>query len=94
MLRTLVAGFGARRRAREVASHLCRQLLPGEPVLGTWICANESDRYVVRVFCGQQADATASREPGWRECLIVAVKKGSDVAQLITDDAEYRPTIR
>jgi hypothetical protein len=59
-----------------------------------WICANEIDRYVVRVFCGQHADAMALREPGWRECLVVAVKKGSDVAQLITDDAEYRPTIR
>jgi hypothetical protein len=36
----------------------------------------------------------ALREPGWRECLVVAVRKGSDVAQLITDDAEYGPKIR
>jgi hypothetical protein len=89
-----VAGFRARRRACKVAGDLCRDLRPGEPILGTTICANESDRYVIRVFCGQRAEEEPSMHPGWRECLIVSVKKGSDQAELITDDAGYRPVIR
>jgi len=78
----------------QVAGDLCREFRPGEPVLGTSICANEDDRYVVRVFCGQRMEALAELGPGWRECLVVSVKKGSDLAELITDDEKYRPTIR
>ena len=39
-------------------------------------------------------EALAELGPGWRECLVVSVKKGSDLAELITDDEKYRPTIR
>jgi hypothetical protein len=85
-----VAGFRARRRACKVAGDLCRDLRPGEPVLGTSICANESDRYVVRVFCGQRTEEEPRTGPGLRECLIVSVKKGSDLAELITEDSAYR----
>jgi hypothetical protein len=95
MFQTLgVAAFRARRRACKVAGDLCRELRPGEPILGESICANEDDRYVVRVFCGQRAEARAQMGPPWRECLIVSVKKGSNLAELITEDAAYRPTIR
>ena len=94
MLRTWVAGFRALRRAHKVAGELCQQLRPDDPVLATVICANESDRYIVRVFCGHRTEAQIDRHPGWRECLIISVKKGSDVVELVADDAKYRPTIR
>jgi hypothetical protein len=63
-------------------------------VVGTEICANEGDRYVVRVFCGHRAEAPAEKSPPWRECVIVSVKKGSERAELMAEDAAYRPTIR
>jgi hypothetical protein len=93
MLRTWIAGFRARKRAHKVAGALCQQLRPDDPILATVICANEADRYIVRVFCGHRTEARIDRHPGWRECLIISVKKGSDVVELITDDAKYRPTI-
>lgn len=85
----------ARALAREAATRLCRAALPGEPILGSVICADEPGRYVVRVFCGNRpASPDTYMSPPWRECLIFAVTKDTYSAARLTDDEEYRPTIR
>jgi len=83
----------AKARAKAAATEACRALLPMEPILGTWICADETDRYVVRVFCGHRPPS-GEKLPPWRECVIFAVTKDTHTAQRLTDDEQYRPVIR
>jgi hypothetical protein len=89
----LLRGFGARRRPRTAAELACRALRPGERLHGSWVCADEAGRYVVRLFCGERREL-AVKLPPWRECLVFFVKKGTQVAELIVDDGPYRPVIR
>jgi hypothetical protein len=90
----LVPQLRARKKAREVAIGACRKLLPDEPVCGAGICADEPDRYVVRVFYGNRyVSPTTSRLPPWRGYLIVAVRKDTYVDEVINDE-RYCPTIR
>ncbi len=85
----------AKAKAREAARRMCQALLPGEPVMGASICADEPGRYVVRVFCGiRPASPATYRLPPWRECWVVAVAKETYSAERITDDEQYRPMIR
>ncbi|MCL2589815.1 MAG: hypothetical protein FWD67_02765 [Betaproteobacteria bacterium] len=93
--------FRARRRARKraliLAEDLGRRLRPIEPICGVMLRADEDKRYVVNVFCGNAyKDVIAISHPPWRECLIVAVAKDSEIAELIEDaeDGPYRPIIR
>ena len=80
-------------KARRVAEQFCQQSHPDEPLHGSWICANEPTRFVVRVFVGQR-EFTGTMLPPWRVCLIVAVDKTTLAAEIITDDALYRPVLR
>ncbi len=79
--------------ARRKAEALCQQIYPGEPLLGSWICANETDRFVVRVFYGQR-EWTGEKMPPWRDCLIVAVDKATLQAAPVEDAAPYQPVLR
>lgn len=87
-------GLCARRRAEA----LCQQTNPAEPLLGSWICANEPGRFVVRVFYGQRewTSEVATMMPPWRDCLIVAVDKASLHAVPVEgeDAAPYQPVLR
>jgi hypothetical protein len=94
MFGRLLSRFGARGRARELAQESCRRLRPGEPILGTWLCANEPERYVVRVFLGERTGDPVKGLPRWRECLIFAVNKDCTVAELVNNDERYRPVVR
>ncbi|MCL2310276.1 MAG: hypothetical protein FWC42_08415 [Proteobacteria bacterium] len=84
----------AQKHARSLAEELCRRLRPNEPILGTALCADEDERYIVRVFCGKRTEEPASTLPPWRECLIVAVTKDNMVAELTKDGGPYQPVIR
>jgi len=85
----------ARSQAQKVVRDLCRSLLPEEPILGTVICADEADRYVVRVFFGDRPfSAETYMLPPWKECLIFAVTKNSYAVEQIIDDRKYDPVIR
>ena len=88
-----LAARRARRAARDTAEAACRALRPGEWIMGTWLCAEEADRYVVRVFCGRRGD-TEVRMPPWRECVVFAVAKATFAANVIEDDEPYEPRLR
>jgi hypothetical protein len=91
----LFAPSRAREKARDVAVRACEKHLPGEPIRGAVICADEPDRYVIRVFYGNRDRSPETfRLPPWRGCLIVAVEKTTYVDEVIDDDKRYRPTIR
>lgn len=82
-----------RRKSREIAIRSCQKCLPDEPVLGTSICANEPDRYVVMVRLGTPPDPLAY--PGlrvnWRPGrLIVAVQKNTYVGEVIVANERKR----
>ena len=62
--------------------------------MGTWLCAEETDRYVVRVFCGLRAEEPVRRMPPWRECIVFAVTKQTFVASVVVDDEANRPRLR
>lgn len=79
--------------ARRAAERLCAALFPGEPRHGSWVCADEPERFVVRVFCGDRAGSPA-RLPPWRECVVVAVDKATLTAERVADDGPYRPLPR
>ena len=82
-------------RARRLAEQLCRELYPGEPLQGSWICANEPTRFVVRVFCGHEVRTTPYfMLPPWKICVIVAVHKTTLAAEQIIDDTPYHPILR
>jgi hypothetical protein len=86
---------GARALARRMARQSCRALLPQEPILGTSVCADEPDRYVVRGFCGNRTTSTENyRLPPWRECLIFAVTKDTYDVERLIDNEKYYPVIR
>jgi len=101
-----LAKFRASRRARKralvLAEDLGRRLRPTEPIWNVALRADEDTRYVVLVFCGNAyKDPVVCLRPPWRECLIVAVAKGSEIAELsaeLIEDAEeaqpYQPIIR
>ncbi len=74
-------------RVRRVAEALCQQTYPCEPMLGSWICADEPGRLVVRVFYGQRqwTGETVTMMPPWCDCLIVAVDKATLQATAIKD---------
>ena len=85
----------ARSRAQKAASELCRSLFPEKPILGTAICADESDHYIVRVFCGDRPFSNEiPMSPSWKKCLIFAVRKNTYATEQITDDRKYDPVIR
>src|SRR5579872_417606 len=90
MVLSYVRELLARRRARKAAELVCRTLRPRDSVHGSWICADESARYVVRVFCGERGVVGL---PPWRECLLFSVEKGSNAVELIVEDSTYRPVI-
>jgi hypothetical protein len=92
MLASLFSRFFLRRRARAQAEAACRRLRPGAPIVGTWLCAEEPERFVVRVFCGTRAESL--RAPQWNECLVFAVTPDAARAELLVDDVAYRPTVR
>ena len=94
LLYKLFPRMRARASAREAASQACHALRPGEPILGSCICADEPNRYVVRVYCGNRPDFEIHRLPPWRECLIFAVMKDTSSAEQIMNDEKYRPIIR
>ena len=83
----------ARRRACAAAEEACRALRPGEPILGSVICAEEQHRLVVRVFCGRREGPPALL-PAWRECVIFAVATDGRAVLIVEDDASCRPQLR
>jgi hypothetical protein len=89
-----ISSAPARRRARAAAEALARDCRPHEPILGAVICAEEDERYVVRVFVGKRDNPHSERLPPWRECLVFAVPKNSGSPSLLVDDAPYRSTVR
>ncbi len=85
----------ARSQAQKVARELSCSLFPEESILGTAICADEPDRYIVRVFCGNRTFSDEMyRLPPWKECLIFAVTKNTYAVEQITDNRRYDPIIR
>jgi hypothetical protein len=78
--------------AQRVAREACARLMPNEPILGTALCANEPDRYVVRVFCGKR-DPYVERLPPWTDCKVFVVPNNGGPIQQV-DDAKYCPTLR
>lgn len=80
-------------RARRAAEALCKQVHPDELIQGSWICASETNRFIVRVFYGQR-EQTATMLPPWRECFIVAVNKTTLYAAPVGDETPYRPILR
>lgn len=80
-------------RARRLAEAWCKQRNPDEIIHGTWICANEPTRFVVRVFCGQR-ERTGEKLPPWQNCSVIAVDKRTLIAAPVADDAPYRPILR
>ena len=85
--------FFRRRNAKREAVRLCRRLNSDDPVLGSVVCADETDRYIVRVFFGLRP-ASNLLFPPWRDCLIVAVDKESLAAERVVDDRRYDPVLR
>jgi hypothetical protein len=81
-------------RARRLAEQLCGQLYAEEPVQGSWVCASEPTRFVVRVFCGHRMTPIATMMPPWERCVIVAVDKGTWATEQVIEDALYRPVLR
>ena len=80
--------------AQELAAQSCQALRPDDSILGAIVCADEPDRYVVRVFCGERRfEPEYPRLPPWRECLIFAVTKDKFSVEPIMS-REYQPTIR
>jgi hypothetical protein len=57
------------------------------------ICADESERYVVRVFVGLRGQNQRMLPP-WRECLIFGVRKDGDPSAVLVEDARYQPVLR
>ena len=64
-----------------------------EPITGAYVCADESDRFVVLVFWGKRDDDKNWKLPTWRECWIFAVEKETAVVKRIHDEI-YKPVIR
>lgn len=94
LLYKLFPGMKAKAIAKELAAQSCRILRPDEPIFGTVVCADEPDRYVVRVFCGNRRfEPEYLRMPSWRECLIFAVMKNNFSVEQI-ENGEYQPVIR
>ena len=80
--------------AKELACQACQAMHPDEPIFGVVVCADEPERYVVRVFCGERRyEPMYYRMPLWRECLIFAVLKNQFLVEQITS-GEYEPTMR
>ena len=88
----IISDFRSRSAAKEAAKAACQQLAPDEPILGVLIYADESSRYVIRVFCGHRAPA-AQPLPPWEYCYVFAVPKNGEPAEQLHDE-QYRPTIR
>ena len=89
----------ARRKAREIAIRTCQKHSPDERVLGTSICANEPDRYVVIVRLGLPPSPMDLRgfKINWRPgLLIVAVQKDTYVDEVIVanERQKYLPRVR
>jgi hypothetical protein len=61
--------------------------------MGASVCADEAERYVVRVFCGRR-DLPPGPQPPWRECLVFAVARGTFAANPVENDMPYRPRLR
>ncbi|MBC7795268.1 MAG: hypothetical protein H7Z37_00180 [Pyrinomonadaceae bacterium] len=94
LLRYMFPSLLSRGDATKAAKEFCRSYVCDEPILGTIICANEPERYVVRVFCGYRKVSVENYLlPPWENCLIFAVAKDSYCVEQITDDEKYRPTI-
>lgn len=94
LLYKLFPDIQAKATAKEVAAQSCQILRPDEPIFGVIVCADEPDRYVVRVFCGKRRfEPEYPRMPPWRECLIFAVMKDKFSVEQITN-GEYQPVIR
>jgi hypothetical protein len=87
----LLARLRNRRKAVEAARLLCTTSACGEPIFNAVVCAEEPDRYVVRVFLGIR-DPGYDRSPPWRDCWLVAVERGTNAASRIYDDI-YKPRI-
>jgi hypothetical protein len=84
--------YRLRKRAREESMELCRSLYPDEPIFGAVVCADETDRLVVRVFTGERAYDGTKTVP-WKECRLFAVAKDDCCVDMITDQ-KYFPRLR
>ena len=86
----------ARAKARNVAIDACHGAFPDELIHGAWVCADEPDRYVVRVFCGgrQFVIGEARMLPPWQTCLIFAVTKNTYAVQRLPSGGRYDPVLR
>ena len=74
LLYKLFPSMQAKATAKKLAAQSCQILRPNEPIFGVIVCADEIERYVVRVFCGKRRfEPEHFRMPPWRECLIFAV---------------------
>ena len=82
-------------RARRLAEQFCGTLHQEESIHGSWVCANEPARFVVRVFYGHRTlvpDLLPA--PAWGRCIIVAVDKMTWATEQIIEDKQYRPILR
>lgn len=85
---TYLAHFPARRRAVAKVREVCTSLLRGELIRGTYVCADEPERFVVLVFWGT-SELELIGIPPWKECWSFAVNKASGVVHRI-HDPQYR----
>ena len=94
LLYKLFPSLQAKATAKEFAVQSCQILRPDEPIFGVVVCADEPERLVVRVFCGERRFETEYfLMPPWRECLIFAVTKDKFSVEQITS-GEYQPVLR
>lgn len=80
-----------RKIARKESTKLCQSLHPDEKIFSAVVCADESDRFVVRVFCGQRMENEFKTVP-WKGCYLFAVSKNDNGVISISDE-KYMPRL-
>ena len=100
----IMLSYFQRQRERQASEHLCKQfyplvenlcrnLYPNEPIFGCHMCADEPQRWVVRIYYGKR-ERSEYLGPPWHDCLIVGIDKSSSAIELIEDVTPYLPKIR
>ena len=81
------------RRLYPAVEAVCRSLHSREPIYGLTLCAEEAERWVVRVYYGNR-EMSEYMGPPWRDWFAVGIDKLSGSTEVIADADKYRPIIR
>lgn len=91
IIKNLFRNYRNRNVAKKESIQLCQLLHPDEMIFGVVVCADEPDRFVVRVFCGQQTEHEFKTVP-WKNCFLFAVSKNDNSVVSIRDE-KYMPRL-